>query len=88
MTVVDRITFVDWAALCSVLPPKRYDLIRQLRREPADGVRALARSLGRDVKNVHADIVALHDLGLVARAEDGSRSAPLGEIASTIRFAA
>ena len=85
---VDRITFIDWAALCSVLTPKRYDLLRHLRREPARGVRALARSLGRDPTNVHADVVALTELGLIERAHDGGLSAPLDEIKSTIRFAA
>lgn len=84
----DRILFRDWSALCTVLTPKRYELLRHLRRSPEDGVRALARALGRDVRRVHADVVALAELGLVARAEDGRLSSTVDEIASTIRIAA
>ncbi len=83
-----RLHFRDWAALCAVLTPKRYDLLRHLRQTPASGVRPLARALGRDVRRVHDDVVALAELGLIARAEDGSLSTPMDEIASTIRFAA
>jgi predicted transcriptional regulator len=84
-----RLCFVDWAALCSVLTPKRYELIRHLRRQPEAGIRALARSLGRDVKRVHQDVVALEELGLIQRdAETGAVSTELDEVSSIIRFAA
>ncbi len=86
--VTDRILFRDWSTLCSVLTPKRYELLRHLRRSPESGVRALARALGRDVRRVHADVVALTELGLVTRAEDGHLSSEVDEIASTIRIAA
>ena len=84
----DRIYFRDWSALCAVLTPKRYELLRHLRRSPADGVRALARSLGRDVKRVHEDVVSLAELGLVDREDGGRLSSAVDEITSTIRIAA
>lgn len=84
----DRLDFADWGALCAVLTPKRYDLLRHLRRTPADSVRALARALGRDVKRVHEDVVALEELGLVERDDHGRLTMPLDEVSSTIRFAA
>ena len=84
----DRVVFRDWAALCAVLTPRRYDLLRHLWREPATGVRALARALDRDVRRVHADVVALAELGLVTRAEDGGLSTSVDAITSTIRVAA
>lgn len=84
----DRIYFRDWTALCAVLTPKRYELLRHLRRHPAKGVRALARALDRDVKRVHEDVVALAELGFVERAEDGSLSSSVDQIASTIQIAA
>lgn len=84
----DRILFRDWSALCAVLTPKRYELLRHLRRAPETGIRPLARALGRDVKRVHDDVVALSELGLVARGEDGSLSSEIDEIISTIRIAA
>ena len=63
----DRLYFTDWAALCAVLTPKRYELLRHLRATPAPSVRALARALERDVKRVHADVVAMEELGLLSR---------------------
>ena len=84
----ERILFRDWSALCAVLTPKRYELLRHLRRSPESGVRALARALGRDVKRVHEDVVALAELGLVTREENGRLSSEVDEITSTIRIAA
>ena len=59
------------------------------RREPAAGIRALDRTLGRDVKRVHADVVALEELGLIRRdPETGALSTDIDEVASVIKFAA
>lgn len=84
----DRLYFASWEALCTVLTPKRYALLRHLRHAPADGLRPLARALGRDVKRVHEDVTALEEVGLIERDEAGRLSVPVDEIASTIRFAA
>ncbi len=85
----DTLCFVDWEALVAVLTPKRFDLIRHLRREPADSIRALARALKRDYKNVHADVMALEALGLIRRDPDsGKITAELDQVASIIKFAA
>jgi predicted transcriptional regulator len=84
-----KLCFVDWGALCSVLTPKRYELIRYLRKEPAPSIRALARALHRDVKRVHEDVRALEELGLISRDEKtGVVSTDIDEVSSTIRFAA
>jgi predicted transcriptional regulator len=84
----DRLYFVSWEALCAVLTPKRYELLRHLSAAPASGIRALARDLDRDVKRVHEDVAALEELGLIERDETGRLTVPVDEIASTIRFAA
>ena len=83
-----RIHFRDWAALCAVMTPERYDLIRQLNREPGSDARAAAEALGRETDRVSEDVDALAELGLVVRARDGALTAPLDQIVSTIRFAA
>lgn len=88
IAAASRIHFRDWAALCAVLTPERFDLLRHLRREPASGVEALGRALGRDIDRLRDDLAALAEIGLVTRAKDGSVTAPFDEIASTIRFAA
>ena len=85
----DRLYFTDWAALCSVLTPKRLALLRHLRASPAPSVRALARALGRDIKRVHADVIALEELDLLSRNPDtGEISTTVDAIASTIQIAA
>lgn len=85
----NRLCFVDWAALCAVLTPKRYELIRHLRKNAEPSIRALARSLGRDVKRVHQDVTALEELGLIQRdPTTGSVSTGIDEVSSIIRFAA
>lgn len=83
----NRLYFEDWNALCTVLTPKRYELLRHLRRIPADSAKALARALGRDVKRVHEDVTALEELGLVEQDQSSRLSMPLDEISLTIRFA-
>ncbi len=85
----DRLYFADWAALCAVLTPKRVELLRHLRATPAPSVRSLARALGRDVKRVHADVVALEELSLLTRdPSTGGIATSIDEIASTIHIAA
>ena len=85
----DQLCFVDWSALCAVLTPKRYELIRHLRQSPAPSIRGLARDLGRDVKRVHEDVAALVELGLINRnPETGAISTEIDQVSSTIKFAA
>ncbi len=61
----DTITFVSWKALHNVMTDKRHALLRHLRKRPASSVRALAKSLKRDYKNVHEDVKALSSIGLI-----------------------
>jgi predicted transcriptional regulator len=89
VSATQKVSFVDWRAFSAVMTPKRYDLIRHLRREPAPSVRALARALERDVKRVHEDVVVLAALGLIDRDENtGALSTRLDKVTSTINFAA
>ena len=82
-----KLCFVDWAGLCSVMTPKRYELIQHLHAQPAPSIRALARALGRDVKRVHEDVVSLEELGLIMRdRETGKLWSELSEISSKIKF--
>lgn len=84
----DRLYFDGWEAVCAVLTPRRYALLRHLHHAPADSIRALARSLGRDIKRVHADVTALEEVGLIERDEAGRLTVPVDEIVTAIRFAA
>jgi predicted transcriptional regulator len=51
--------------------PERYRLLEVLQRLGPVSIYALARELGRNYSNVHADISALLELELVARTPDG-----------------
>jgi predicted transcriptional regulator len=89
IATTQKVSFVDWRAFSAVMTPKRYELIRHLRREPAASVRALARALARDVKRVHEDVVVLAELGLIDRDETtGWLTTRLNKVTSTINFAA
>jgi predicted transcriptional regulator len=83
----DRLYFRDWSTFASLFTPRRVELLEALRQEPADSIRALARRLGRDQKNVHADVQALMTVGLIER--DGDQlTAPYTEVGAALTFAA
>ncbi len=69
-----HLSFESWASLVSVLTPRRLELLRHLRRHPTTSIAALARSLGRDYKRVHADVEALATAGLIDRTPSGLRA--------------
>lgn len=83
----DHVTFLTLASMTETLSPRRLDLLRYVRRHGAASVRALATALGRDYKNVHQDVQALEDAGLLVR--DGRRlSVPWNEVRTSIKLAA
>jgi predicted transcriptional regulator len=69
-------TFSSPAQLFTVLSPKRWELIEHLQKIGPQSVRGLARSLERDVKRVHDDVVGLIDWGIIERTEDGKVCVP------------
>lgn len=72
--VATHLNFESWEALTAVLTPKRLDLLRHLHRTPAASIRALAGTLGRAYANVHADVEALAEAGLIERSAEGLRA--------------
>jgi predicted transcriptional regulator len=78
-----HLAFESWEALTRVLTAKRWQLLRHVRRHGATSVRALARALGRDYSNVHADVRALIAAGLLDATESGVQ-ADYGVIETTI----
>src|SRR6266480_4405405 len=65
-----HVTFPDLPSMLNALTPKRLELLRNVHREPASSVKALAERLGRDYKRVHEDVETLAASGLLER-EDG-----------------
>ena len=77
---VERLYFQDLGGLLQVLTPRRLELLRRLHEDGPESVRALAKKLSRDYKNVHTDAAELLELGLLERDADGRLSAPFDEI--------
>jgi len=69
-----HLAFESWDALARVLTKRRMELLRYVRRHKVTSVRALAKALGRDYSNVHADVQALAAAGLLDVADDGLRA--------------
>jgi predicted transcriptional regulator len=70
------LTFSSPAQLFSVITPKRWELIEKLQALGPSSVRGLARALGRDIRRVHDDVMAMIDWGLVERDDDGKVLVP------------
>jgi predicted transcriptional regulator len=66
-----HLAFESWDALARVMTGKRMELLHYVRRHTVTSVRALAKALGRDYSNVHADVQALSVAGLLETADGG-----------------
>jgi predicted transcriptional regulator len=69
-------TFSSPAQLFSVITPKRWELVERLQHLGPSSIRGLARSLERDVKRVHEDVMAMVEWGLVERNAEGRVHVP------------
>jgi predicted transcriptional regulator len=67
------ITVPSWEVLGRVLSPRRLEILSLIPALKPKSIAALARSLDRDFKNVHADVTFLADLGLVELKAEGKR---------------
>ena len=74
------LTFSSSAQLFSVFTPKRWELIERLQKIGPSSVRGLARALGRDVRRVHDDVMAMIEWGIVERNEAGKVLVPFDVI--------
>jgi predicted transcriptional regulator len=66
-----HLAFESWDALARVMTGKRMELLHYVRRHKVKSVRTLAKALGRDYSNVHADVQALTAAGLLNTADGG-----------------
>ncbi|QKE40484.1 MAG: transcriptional regulator [Ferrovum myxofaciens] len=72
--------FESPAALFRAITPKRWELIEALQSQGAMSIRALSRTLHRDVKRVHEDTHALIRVGLIEKNPEGKIFVPFEEI--------
>ena len=66
-----RIGFATPELLWRVLTTKRWELLKAMCGAGSMSIREAARRVGRDVKAVHGDVVALLDAGVLSRVADG-----------------
>ncbi len=74
------ISFQQVGQMLATFTPKRWELIAALREAGPMTVANLARHLGRNYKNVHADVQQLIEWMAVERGDDGRVSVPWSEI--------
>jgi len=75
-----RLHFESARTLLSHLTAARMELLEYLRQQGACSVYRLAKAAGRNYSNVHRDVAALEDLGLVERDAAGSVFVPFDAV--------
>jgi len=85
---VERVCFENLKILVQTLTPKRIQVLTVLHEEGPSAIRALAKKLRRDYKNVHQDIQILERIGLVEETKEGLVAAPFSKIVAEIQLAA
>ena len=75
-----RIGFATPELLWEVLTAKRWDLLKVMCGAGPISIREAARRIGRDVKAVHGDIVALLDAGVLNRSPEGRVEFPFDSV--------
>lgn len=83
--VGEVISFESPEVLFRRITPKRWTVLTALQASGPHSIRELARLLDRDVKNVHGDVQALIEIGLIER-KGTSVHVPFDEIRAAFRL--
>jgi predicted transcriptional regulator len=83
-----RLDFENLETLLKTLTPGRWVLLKELRKTGPMSIRALAKELKRDYKNVHTDIKRLESIGLISRTRDARVQVPWDMVEARLRLAA
>lgn len=76
----DVLNFESPGAFFARLSERRWALVQALQGQGELAVRELARRVGRDVKRVHEDVLALVELGMVERGAAGGVVCPFASV--------
>jgi len=71
------LSFADEEQLAEVFDGRTYSLLRVIRNDEPESIRATARLVGRDVKNVHQELTKLEALGVIRFEEEGRSKKPV-----------
>lgn len=86
--VEQRLNFENLHGLLKTLTPGRWMLLKKLRTKGPMSIRALAKELGRDYKNVHTDVRRLEQVGLISYTKDDKIEVPWDIVEAQLRLAA
>lgn len=82
----EGIGFANVASMLSLFTPKRWELIEVLRSSEAMTVKALATILNRNYKNVHTDVAALIEWGVLKRNDKNLVYVPYNELVFDVKL--
>lgn len=83
-----QLNFENIETLLKALTPGRWTLLKTLHTNGSMSIRALAKALGRDYKNVHQDVQRLESVDLIGRTQDNKIEMPWDIIEAHLRLAA
>jgi len=82
------LNFENLETLLRTLTLGRWELLKVLRTNGPMSIRALAKALGRDYKNVYTDVKRLEHIGLIGRTKDDKVEVPWNIVEARLRLAA
>ena len=80
--------FENLEVLLRTLTPGRWSLLKKLHANGSMSIRALAKDLDRDYKNVHTDVRRLENIGLIGRTKDDRIIVPWDIVEARLLLAA
>ncbi len=83
-----RLHFESLEVLLKTLTPGRWTLLKKLHANGPMSIRALAKDLGRDYKNVHTDVRCLENIGLIGRTKNDQIKVPWDIVEARLLLAA
>ena len=83
-----RLHFENLEVLLKTLTPRRWALLKKLHANGPMSIRALAKDLGRDYKNVYTDVRRLENIGLIGRAKNDRIKVPWDIVEARLLLAA
>ncbi len=83
-----RLHFENLELLLKILTPGRWALLKKLNANGPMSIRALAKDLRRDYKNVHTDVRRLENIGLIGRTKNDLIKVPWDIVEARLLLAA
>ena len=83
-----RLHFENLEVLLKILTPGRWALLKKLHANGPMSIRALAKDLGRDYKNVHTDVRRLENISLIERTKNNRIKVPWDIVEARLLLAA